>query len=178
MIVTMSGGYEFDTASRDKPQVFMQAARILFERGLKLIDFDNLKPWGFYLSVDEGQAEKFIKEFYKDVELKGIDASLPLRPKFLGIQPGTRLSWQYHHRRAEIWRCLVGEFDLVTSQTDTEDKIRRIAAGDVVSMAQGERHRGVGLENWALVAEIWQHTDPSNPSSEDDIVRVQDDFGR
>jgi hypothetical protein len=29
-----------------------------------------------------------------------------------------------------------------------------------------------------LVAEIWQHTDPENPSDEDDIVRVSDDFGR
>jgi hypothetical protein len=29
-----------------------------------------------------------------------------------------------------------------------------------------------------LVAEIWQHTDPDHPSNEDDIVRVQDDFGR
>ena len=27
-------------------------------------------------------------------------------------------------------------------------------------------------------AEIWQHTDPNHPSYEDDIIRVQDDFGR
>lgn len=31
---------------------------------------------------------------------------------------------------------------------------------------------------WGVVAEIWQHTDKDNPSNEDDIVRVQDDFGR
>jgi hypothetical protein len=29
-----------------------------------------------------------------------------------------------------------------------------------------------------MLAEIWQHTDDANPSNEDDIVRVQDDFGR
>jgi hypothetical protein len=29
-----------------------------------------------------------------------------------------------------------------------------------------------------MVAEIWQHTDPNHPSDEDDIVRLQDDFGR
>jgi len=29
-----------------------------------------------------------------------------------------------------------------------------------------------------LVAEIWQHTDPKHPSNEEDIVRLQDDFGR
>jgi mannose-6-phosphate isomerase len=156
----------------------MQAARILLSRGFRLIDFDNLKPWGFYLSVDETQADDFIKEFYDDVELQGIDASLPLRSKFLGIEPGKRLSWQYHHRRAEIWRCLAGEFELITSQTDTEDKKQKVKTGQIVSMPQGMRHRGVGLDDWALIAEIWQHTDPSNPSDEDDIVRVQDDFGR
>ena len=43
------------------------------------------------------------------------------------------------------------------------------------------RHAGVrliGLEEWGMVAEIWQHTDDAHPSAEDDIVRVQDDFGR
>jgi mannose-6-phosphate isomerase len=29
-----------------------------------------------------------------------------------------------------------------------------------------------------MISEIWQHTDAENPSNEDDIVRVQDDFGR
>jgi len=29
-----------------------------------------------------------------------------------------------------------------------------------------------------MIAEIWQHTDAAQPSDEDDIVRVQDDFGR
>jgi mannose-6-phosphate isomerase len=174
----MANKYEFDIASADKPAVFMQAARILLSRGFRLIDFDNLKPWGFYLSVDETQADEFIKEFYDGIELQGIDASLPLRPKFLGIEPGKRLSWQYHHRRAEIWHCLAGDFELVTSDTDDEDKKQTVKTGSVVNMPQGMRHRGVGLDSWALVAEIWQHTDPSNPSDEDDIVRVQDDFGR
>jgi mannose-6-phosphate isomerase len=45
-------------------------------------------------------------------------------------------------------------------------------------LKQGERHRLVGLEDWGVIAEIWQHTDASNPSDESDIVRVQDDFGR
>jgi mannose-6-phosphate isomerase len=36
----------------------------------------------------------------------------------------------------------------------------------------------VGLEDYAVVAEIWQHSDADNPSDENDIVRLQDDFGR
>jgi hypothetical protein len=40
------------------------------------------------------------------------------------------------------------------------------------------RHRLVGLDNWGVVTEIWQHTDVEHPSDESDIVRLQDDFGR
>lgn len=45
-------------------------------------------------------------------------------------------------------------------------------------MDKGERHRLIGLDSWGIVAGIWQHTDPENASDEDDIVRLQDDFGR
>jgi hypothetical protein len=34
------------------------------------------------------------------------------------------------------------------------------------------------MDNWGVVAEIWQHTDPAVPSDEDDIIRVQDDYNR
>ena len=50
--------------------------------------------------------------------------------------------------------------------------------GDQIKLKQGERHRLIGLDDYCLVAEIWQHTDKNNPSNEEDIVRVQDDFGR
>ena len=50
--------------------------------------------------------------------------------------------------------------------------------GDIIQLKQGERHRLIGLNGWGIVAEIWRHTDAENPSDEDDIVRVQDDFGR
>ncbi len=34
------------------------------------------------------------------------------------------------------------------------------------------------FEDWAVVAEIWQHTEKDNPSDEKDIVRINDDYGR
>ena len=49
--------------------------------------------------------------------------------------------------------------------------------GDQIKLRQGERHRLVGLADYGVVAEIWQHTDEI-PSNEDDIIRVQDDFNR
>lgn len=174
----MSNNLEFDTASDDKLHVFQQAAKILLDKNFKLIDMDAERPWGFFLSADESQAEDFIKQFHSGVDLKGLDSSLPLRPKFLGIAPGKRLSWQYHHRRSEIWRPVAGSFNLVLSDTDQETEPKLVQPGEVVTIPQGMRHRGAGLQEWALIAEIWQHTDVDNPSNEDDIVRVQDDFGR
>ena len=174
----MADNLGFDTFSSDKAAVFQQAARILLDKGFKLIDLDITRPWGFFLSADENQAEEFIKQFYSGVDLKGLDTSLPLRPKFLGIAPGKRLSWQYHHRRSEIWRPIAGSFNLVLSDTDQETEPRLVRPGEVVTISQGMRHRGSGLQEWALIAEIWQYIDPNNPSNEDDIVRVQDDFGR
>ena len=46
------------------------------------------------------------------------------------------------------------------------------------NIAKGERHRIIGTSEYAIIAEIWIHTDKDNPSDEDDIVRIQDDFNR
>ena len=49
--------------------------------------------------------------------------------------------------------------------------------GTQVRLNQEERHRLIGLSDFGIVAEIWQHTERI-PSDEEDIVRVQDDFQR
>ena len=54
----------------------------------------------------------------------------------------------------------------------------RLKEGEEIDIYQGERHRIIGTDEYAVVAEIWIHTDKDNPSDEDDIVRVQDDFNR
>ena len=50
--------------------------------------------------------------------------------------------------------------------------------GDLIQFDKEERHRLVGLSKPGIVSEIWIHTDKDNPSDEEDIVRVQDDFNR
>ena len=101
-----------------------------------------------------------------------------LSPKILLVAPKNRLSWQYHHRRAEIWKLIGGEAGVITSDTDEEKETRYLKANDIVELKQGVRHRLIGINNWGIIAEIWQHTDAAYPSDEEDIVRVQDDFGR
>ena len=71
-----------------------------------------------------------------------------------------------------------GTVGIVRSDDDMEGEVVTYTEGQTIKLAQGERHRLVGLDADALIAEIWQHTDASNPSDESDIVRVQDDFGR
>jgi mannose-6-phosphate isomerase-like protein (cupin superfamily) len=101
-----------------------------------------------------------------------------LSPKILIVSPGARLSWQYHYRRAEIWKCISDEVNVVTSQNNEETELTKLKYGEIIRLRQGERHRLIGTSDWGLVAEIWKHTDPSNPSDENDIVRLQDDYGR
>lgn len=165
--------------SQDKLNAIQTVADYFTGKGFKIIELDALRPWGFYFYFDPAQTDKFVKEFFGGVELEGIDAELPLQPKVLVFEPGKMASWQYHHRRAEIWRVITDSARALQSDTDEQPPAQPMKFGDVVNFTQGARHRGGATEGaWAAVAEIWQHTDPAHPSDEDDIVRLQDDFGR
>ena len=69
------------------------------------------------------------------------------------------------------------EPSIIRSDDDEQGPVEHFNEGDQVRLRQGERHRLIGLEDFGVVAEIWQHT-KEVPSDEEDIVRVQDDFKR
>lgn len=139
---------------------------------------DSNRPWGGFLVIDENDNDVFINRFFPQFAEQLSISTSKLSPKILLVAPHSRLSWQYHHRRAEIWKVIDGAVDVITSDDDEERHRRHLKEGDIIELRQGERHRLVGLESWGVVAEIWMHTDPQHPSNEEDIVRVQDDFGR
>jgi mannose-6-phosphate isomerase len=158
---------------------FEKAARLLQSLNLQVIQEDLNRPWGGFYVIDENQAAAFAARFFPEEDFEGLKISEKLSPKILMVAPGKRLSWQYHHRRAEIWRCINGKAAVATSDNDEQgDKLQTLQEGDKIILPQGKRHRLIGLDGWGIVAEIWQHTDADNPSDEDDIVRLQDDFGR
>lgn len=128
--------------------------------------------------IDEDQAQQFADTYFGGLSVEGLRISGKLSPKVLLVAPQQRLSWQYHHRRAEIWQVVAGPVAVATSSTDLKTTSKAYAPGDRIVLRQGERHRLIALDDWGVVAEIWQHTDASHPSDEADIVRVQDDFGR
>jgi mannose-6-phosphate isomerase len=162
----------------EKNAVFEQIAAALQNENFTVINQDQTRPWGGFFVIDENQASAFATKFFPHLDMEAIKITNKLSPKILVVAPNKRLSWQYHFRRAEIWKILAGVVGVKTSVTDEEGEIQELTPGKFIQMDKGERHRLIGLESWGVVAEIWQHTDPDNPSDEDDIVRLQDDFGR
>ena len=135
-------------------------------------------PGGGFLVIDETQAQEFSNKFFKGLDVNALKIGGKLSPKILIVKPEARLSWQYHNRRAEIWQVHKGSAGIVRSNSDIEKETEIYNEGDQIVLKQGERHRLIGLDETSVVAEIWQHTDANHPSDEEDIIRVQDDFGR
>lgn len=155
---------------------------MIHELGYSVVDADEKRPWGAFYRLDDKQTSRFIREFFPGLSLH--DAKLghtdvKLSPKFLVVAPGQQLSWQFHHRRAERWRFLT-DGAYYASDTDQQGEKLYAKRGDIIQFAQGERHRlCTGRSGrYVLVAEVWQHTDPTRPSDESDIVRLADDYKR
>jgi mannose-6-phosphate isomerase len=161
-----------------KTTVFNQINESLQQDGFTIASYDDNRPWGGFFVIDESQAQKFADTYFDGLDVSILKISGKLSPKILLVAPHQRLSWQYHHRRAEIWRLIDGEAGVIRGEDDVQGQLEVLKKGDTVTLQQGERHRLVGLDDWGVVAEIWQHTDVENPSDENDIVRVEDDFGR
>lgn len=161
-----------------KQQLFVETEAKLKEQGFSIANQDQNRPWGGFFVINEDQAQQFADTYFDGTSIDKLKISGKLSPKILIVAPEKRLSWQYHHRRAEIWKVVKGTVGVVTSDTDEEGVLKTFNPGDLITLKQGERHRLVGLQEWGVLAEIWQHTDAEKPSDEDDIVRVQDDFGR
>ena len=147
-----------------------------------IVEMDETKPWGAYYRLHNDEAERFVHEFFPGLTMKearlGYD-DIDLSPKFLLVAPGQRLSWQLHHRRAERWRFL-NKGAYFKSSTDKQGKRLAAEADTIVQFEQGERHRLCAFDDqsYTLVAEIWQHTVPNEPSNEEDIIRLADDYKR
>jgi mannose-6-phosphate isomerase-like protein (cupin superfamily) len=146
--------------------------------GFNFISKDFNRPWGGFLVIDEEQAQDFSNKFFEGIDVNTLRIGGKLSPKILIVKPNARLSWQYHNRRAEIWQVFRGSAGIIRSNTDAENDMEVYNEGDQIILQQGERHRLIGLDDYSVVAEIWQHTDANHPSDEEDIIRVQDDFGR
>lgn len=157
---------------------FKKIENEIIEKGFQIISKDFERPWGGFLVIEESQAQDFANTFFNGINVETLKIGGKLSPKILIVNPNSKLSWQYHHRRAEIWRVYKGIVGVSRSMDNNEKSVLILKEKKQIKLRQGERHRLIGLDDFAVVSEIWQHTDPDNPSDEDDIVRLSDDYGR
>lgn len=158
--------------------IFSKSEQRLIREGFEVISTDLNRPWGGFFVIDENQAQKFANIYFDGLNISELKVAGKLSPKLLLVKPGARLSWQYHFRRKETWSIIEGPVGIARSMTDEQGDIETFHTNEKVVMQEGERHRLIGLANWGVVAEFWQHTDINNPSNEEDIVRLQDDYQR
>ena len=110
---------------------------------------EDHRPWGFYIVLSDESDHKV---------------------KRIVVYPGKRLSLQRHRHRSEHWHMVSGDA-LVT----LNDKEIRLKKGESVDIPAGAAHRikNIGTENIVFI-EIQQ----GDYFGEDDIERLEDDFGR
>jgi mannose-6-phosphate isomerase len=109
---------------------------------------DN-RPWGTWTILDEGEGFKV---------------------KRIEVLPHSRLSYQTHEHRAEHWVVAAGRASSVI-----DGKVVVTEVGECVDIPIGMAHRIVNDEDEPLVIIEIQRGDYLG---EDDIVRLEDDFGR
>src|SRR5688572_31268537 len=122
----------------EKSEVLASVEKYLTDAGFKIAAKDFNRPWGGFFVLDESQAQKFGQLYFPNVELSSLKISGKLSPKILMVQPDTRLSWQYHHRRAEIWKLVAGTAGVVTSDTDHEGQLQQLKVGEIIRLKQGQ----------------------------------------
>ena len=86
------------------------------------------------------------------------------------VKPGQRLSYQYHYKRSECWVIVQG-----AATVTLDDKIHTFIEGDVVQIDCETKHR---VENKSEQDLIFIETQTGTYFGEDDIVRLEDDYGR
>jgi len=109
----------------------------------------DTRPWGRYEVLSDETSHKV---------------------KRLTVEPGHRLSYQRHSRRSEHWFVVEGDA-LVT--LDGVEHV--VATGEAIDIPAGAAHR---IENRGLAPLVFVEVQRGSYFGEDDIERIDDDYGR
>ena len=90
--------------------------------------------------------------------------------KRIEVDPGGRLSYQYHNKRSEAWTIIEG-----VGSITLDCKIKEHTEGETVLIPQGVKHR---IENKATKKIVFIEVQTGSYFGEDDIVRIEDDYNR
>ena len=106
------------------------------------------RPWGWYQTLLDDTKYK-VKELF--------------------VEKDKRISLQYHNHRSEHWIVVNG-----SGYVEVGDDIKEVFVGDYIFISQLEKHRICGGNDGIMIIEVQL----GNSCIEEDIVRIQDDFGR
>lgn len=108
------------------------------------------RPWGTFTILDESDGFKV---------------------KRIEVLPGKRLSYQRHQKRAEHWFVVHG-----TAKVTLNDEEILVDAGRAIDIRLGDAHRVENPDQAELL--VFIETQTGTYFGEDDIERLDDDFGR
>ena len=109
----------------------------------------DIRPWGQYWVLEDADTHKV---------------------KRIEVNPGGRLSYQYHHKRAEVWTMVTG-----TGRITLDGVVKDYQAGEVAIIPLGAKHR---IENPFPEPLIFVEVQHGTYFGEDDIIRIEDDYNR
>jgi mannose-6-phosphate isomerase-like protein (cupin superfamily) len=109
----------------------------------------EFKPWGSFINILD---EKYTKV------------------KQIVIKPGESPSYQYHHKRSEIWVIVQG-----TAEVRLNDVIMIHGVGDIIKIPAESKHQPKNVGDDDL---IFIEIQLGEYFGEDDIVRLEDKYGR
>jgi mannose-6-phosphate isomerase len=108
------------------------------------------RPWGNFTVLDDDMSDHKVKRIV--------------------VLPGKRLSYQTHAKRAEHWFIVEGMATVILDGVESE-----LGPGASIDIAIGQAHR---CENHGTTPVLFIEIQTGTYFGEDDIVRLQDDFGR
>ena len=112
-------------------------------------DDNSQRPWGRYDVLSSSEIHQ-VKNVY--------------------VLPGKRLSYQRHQQRAEHWFIVSGDARITLDGDSFE-----MSAGDSIDIEIGVAHR---IENIGTEELVFTEVQTGTYFGEDDIERLEDDFGR
>lgn len=109
----------------------------------------EVRPWGQFWVLDDAETHKV---------------------KRIEVNSGSRLSYQYHHHRSEIWTIVTG-----VATVTIEGEARDYHPGEVIHIPLSAKHR---VANNATEPLVFIEVQLGSYFGEDDIVRIEDDYNR
>jgi mannose-6-phosphate isomerase-like protein (cupin superfamily) len=108
------------------------------------------RPWGHYTVLDDEAGDHKVKR--------------------ITVHPGKRLSYQRHSQRSEHWFVVSG-----TAVVTLDGDRHTVVGGAAIDVPSGSAHR---IENVGEADLVFIEVQHGTYFGEDDIVRLEDDFGR